>query len=206
MMAHAASTQIGAHEAIANPRSGHEAAVPDQFLTLPRKKMQVHCRNFGVVFRSENSETRALTRVSFTTADREFVSILGRSGCGKTTLLRCIAGLHRPTEGSVELIPSPHDSNHDALMVSQHDGLFPWMHVLENAAFGLQMKGVGRVEREERGPSKVRSSRTSLLSVRFAAFQTGPGTRTTSWACDVANMVQSLRQMGGHAARSGPLS
>jgi NitT/TauT family transport system ATP-binding protein len=116
----------------------------------PHTKMQVHCRNLGVVFRSERNEIRALTRVSFATKNREFVSILGRSGCGKTTLLRCVAGLHRPTEGSVDLVRSSDDANQDALMVFQHDGLFPWMRVLENAAFGLQMKGIERAEREER--------------------------------------------------------
>jgi ABC-type nitrate/sulfonate/bicarbonate transport system ATPase subunit len=112
--------------------------------------MQVLCRNLGVVFRSESNETHALTRISFATENREFVSILGQSGCGKTTLLRCVAGLHRPTEGSVDLAPSPDDPNQDVLIVFQHDGLFPWMRVLENATFGLQMKGVERMEREER--------------------------------------------------------
>jgi len=117
--------------------------------------MQVHCRNLGVVFRSERNEIRAFAGISFTTEHREFVSILGRSGCGKTTLLRCIAGLHRPTEGFVDLVRSSDDSNQDALMVFQHDGLFPWMRVLENAAFGLQMKGVDRAEREKQAKAML---------------------------------------------------
>jgi NitT/TauT family transport system ATP-binding protein len=94
-------------------------------------------------------ETRALDGVTFATNHGEFVSIVGASGCGKTTLLRSIARLVRPAGGSIELIAHPDDPNADTLLVFQESSLFPWMRVLENATFGLSMRGVEREEREQ---------------------------------------------------------
>jgi len=65
-------------------------------------------------------------------------------------LLRVLAGAVTPSEGEVERIPSPADRNQNVLLVSQEHSLFPWMTVLENAAFGCEMQGVPRREREDR--------------------------------------------------------
>jgi NitT/TauT family transport system ATP-binding protein len=110
--------------------------------------MRADCNGLSVVFSSEGTETRALDGVTFTTNHGEFVSIVGASGCGKTTLLRSIAQLVKPSSGGIELIPHPGDTNSDTLLVFQESGLFPWMRVLENATFGLAMRGVERAERE----------------------------------------------------------
>ncbi|HSW50481.1 MAG TPA: ATP-binding cassette domain-containing protein [Bryobacteraceae bacterium] len=93
---------------------------------------------------------RALEDLSFETREREFLSFVGPSGCGKTTLLRVLAGIMAPDEGAVERIPSAVDRNQSVLLVSQERSLFPWMTVLENAAFGCEMQGVPKREREER--------------------------------------------------------
>ena len=83
--------------------------------------------------------------------EREALCIVGPSGCGKTTLLRCIDGLIPLSSGEVrirnEVVTSAHPN---VAMVFQHFGLFPWMTVEGNVAYGLKVGGVGKEERLER--------------------------------------------------------
>jgi NitT/TauT family transport system ATP-binding protein len=85
----------------------------------------------------------ALENFSLQVQPGEFVCIVGPSGCGKTTVLRVIAGLERPNEGTVA-IHSTDLTRPDHAMVFQDAGLFPWMSVLENVAYGMRMQGVWR--------------------------------------------------------------
>jgi NitT/TauT family transport system ATP-binding protein len=90
-----------------------------------------------------------LDDISFDVQEGEFVSLLGASGCGKTTLLRIIAGLVRPDQGSVSVKNSRIDApRKDLCMVFQNFGLLPWRSVLDNVAFPLELDGVNRSERE----------------------------------------------------------
>lgn len=96
---------------------------------------------------SENTEREvaALGQVSFTVAEHEFVSIVGPSGCGKTTLLKIAAGLIKPNTGrilytEIERTPS-------TAMVFQDQGLFPWLNVMDNIGFGLEIKRVPKAIR-----------------------------------------------------------
>jgi NitT/TauT family transport system ATP-binding protein len=76
--------------------------------------------------------------------------LVGPSGCGKTSLLRVLAGLLAPSSGKFERIGGAFDRNSSVLLVSQEHNLFPWMTASANAAFGLEMQGVARPEREAR--------------------------------------------------------
>ncbi len=93
---------------------------------------------------------RALDGVTFDVPKGELTSIIGPSGCGKTTTLKVIAGLAEPTSGTVEVNgvavtePGP-----DRAFVFQDFALLPWATVLRNAAFGLELRGVPRKQREE---------------------------------------------------------
>jgi NitT/TauT family transport system ATP-binding protein len=83
-----------------------------------------------------------LDGIDLSVAEHEFVCIIGTSGGGKTTLLRTVAGLLPPAEGSVRLDgenvagPTPRIS-----MVFQHFGLFPWKTVRSNVEYGLRVQG-----------------------------------------------------------------
>jgi NitT/TauT family transport system ATP-binding protein len=83
-----------------------------------------------------------LDDISLTVDEHEFVCIIGTSGGGKTTLLRCVAGLLPPAQGSVLLdgreILGPTPS---IAMVFQHFGLFPWKTVRANVEYGLRVQG-----------------------------------------------------------------
>ena len=93
--------------------------------------------------------TRALDRIDLQVPAGEIVALIGGSGCGKTTLLRLIAGLDRPSAGRValdgEAIARPHPG---VGLVFQEPRLLPWLDVAGNVGFGLD--GLPRRERAER--------------------------------------------------------
>jgi NitT/TauT family transport system ATP-binding protein len=92
----------------------------------------------------------ALKDVSFEVPDNRFCAILGHSGCGKTTLLNIAAGFEQPTSGTVTEDDVPiRDPGWRHTMIFQDYALFPWMNVEQNIAFGLEMKGLPRGERNE---------------------------------------------------------
>lgn len=81
----------------------------------------------------------------------EFVSLIGPSGCGKTTLLRIVAGLLEASSGTVVVDGRRSESpSRDKAVVFQHFNLFPWRTALANVAYGLEIQGVPRKDREER--------------------------------------------------------
>ncbi len=95
----------------------------------------------------------AVEDINLTIPDGCYCCLLGPSGCGKTTLLRIIAGHESPTEGDVliggaSVIGLPTGSRGTSMMFQSY-ALFPHLTVLDNVAFSLKMKGVGKGERRE---------------------------------------------------------
>ena len=99
----------------------------------------------------EGAQTsKALDDISLSVADGEFVCIVGPSGCGKSTALRIVAGLEKPSTGSVTILASKPAERPLNTMVFQEHGLFPWLTVFDNIAFGLEMRGIRKKERIRR--------------------------------------------------------
>lgn len=98
-------------------------------------------------FVTAHGDVDALERVDLTIPEGQFLCIVGPSGCGKTTLLRILAGLETPSSGTVDFSIA-HDGKPLRSVVFQEQGVFPWMTVLDNAAFGLKARGVPRTQRE----------------------------------------------------------
>jgi NitT/TauT family transport system ATP-binding protein len=105
----------------------------------------------GKRYQGAGGETAALTDVSFSIQRGEFVSVIGPSGCGKSTLFNIIGGLIEAYDGAVMLdgrrIAGP---DPQIAMVFQEESTFPWRTTLENVAFGLEIRGVPKAEREAR--------------------------------------------------------
>ena len=86
-----------------------------------------------------NSATTALENISLTVQEGEFVSFLGPSGCGKTTLLSIIAGLFKPSAGTVKIEGNTlENSKHKIGYMLQQDYLLPWKTIEENILLGLK--------------------------------------------------------------------
>jgi NitT/TauT family transport system ATP-binding protein len=93
---------------------------------------------------------RAVERLDLTVARNEFLCVVGPSGCGKSTLLSAIAGFIAPTAGTIEMDGRPVDGpGAERGVVFQEYALLPWMNVLDNAALGLKLRGMGKAERYE---------------------------------------------------------
>ncbi len=112
---------------------------------------KIECQHISHVFeKGEEEGTTALEDVSLRVRDCEFLCLLGPSGCGKTTLLRIIAGLITPTEGMVLLDGQPSiGPDADKGMVFQRDATFPWLTVEQNVEYGLKLRGIPKVERQQ---------------------------------------------------------
>ena len=87
--------------------------------------------------------------LNLTINDGECFTLLGPSGCGKTTLLNLVAGFLPVESGSITLDNQPVTGpGAERGVVFQHEGLLPWRNVLDNVAFGLQLAGMSRTDRD----------------------------------------------------------
>src|SRR6187399_1760087 len=116
-------------------------------------------RHFGSV--------RAVDGIDLEIAPGEFFAMLGPSGSGKTTCLRLIAGFEQPTDGHIEIFGERADGvppyRRNVNTVFQDYALFPHLNVLDNVAYGLMVKGVGKAER-------VKAANEALAMVRLPAY------------------------------------
>jgi NitT/TauT family transport system ATP-binding protein len=105
------------------------------------------CKRFG----EARDAPLVLDQITFTMQTGQFVALLGSSGSGKSTLMRLVAGLEKPTSGSLTLDGVPiRGPGSDRGMVFQKYSLYPWLTAAQNVAFGLELKGLDRAQIRER--------------------------------------------------------
>lgn len=123
-----------------------------------------HVRIKGLTKRF-TADAAAVDGLDLEIRDGEFFSLLGPSGCGKTTLLKIIAGLLPATSGKVLVNGRPvAGPGPERAFVFQDFALMPWATVLRNVAFGLEMRGMPKAERDE-------ISRRYITQVGLAGFE-----------------------------------
>lgn len=130
--------------------NGQAAIVPIRNFDSGAAKVLL--QDVSLRYRTEaGTELLALDRIDLKVRQGEFLCIVGPSGCGKSTLLHLIAALQKPTSGNILIddatVTAP---GTDRILIFQEHGLFPWLTVGENIAFGMKMKGLSKAEREER--------------------------------------------------------
>jgi NitT/TauT family transport system ATP-binding protein len=131
------------------------APVRAEVSALSSKKLEL--RGISMLYSRRAKRFEALRNVSLEVDAGEFIAIVGASGCGKTTLLRIVDGLIKPTRGEVRVDggvvtrPGP-----DRGFVFQQDALFPWRTVLDNVVFGLEVQGKSKRAARERADGLIR--------------------------------------------------
>lgn len=113
-------------------------------------KTKIVIDSVSVRFPTGDTEVVALDNINLEVRENEFICIMGPSGCGKTTLMNAIAGMIKPTSGTIKvsdrLVSKP---GPDRAVVFQADAVFPWMTVEENIAFSQKVQGKSKKEIKE---------------------------------------------------------
>jgi NitT/TauT family transport system ATP-binding protein len=109
--------------------------------------LSIKIKNINKSYSAHEKEVKVLENINFDINDGELICLLGPSGCGKTTLLRLIAGLEKANSGEIyvndELVSKP---SKDRGFIFQQYSLFPWLNVLDNVMFGLNLTNESKEE------------------------------------------------------------
>lgn len=121
--------------------------------------------NLRKVFGTGARQVVAIDGFELQVPDNEFFCLLGPSGCGKSTFLRIVSGLISHDGGTISISESESDGDRPLTnMVFQEHGIFPWMTVLDNVAFGLKMRGMAKKARYD-------VAKTYIEKVNLAGFE-----------------------------------
>ena len=110
----------------------------------------IEARDITLTYQTPSGAVPAVHGVSFGIESSEFLCIVGPSGCGKSTLLNIVAGFLSPTAGEIRIGGAPVKGygTDRGVVFQDFAQLFPWRTALGNVAFGLEMKGRPKAERE----------------------------------------------------------
>ncbi len=108
-------------------------------------------------------------------AQGQFIVILGMSGCGKSTVLRYIAGLQEPTEGKLLVNNKPVGADNRVSMVFQQYSSLPWLSVLDNVGLALNFKGISKQERDQKAMELIEKVGLAGHEHKYAQYPTLSG-------------------------------
>src|SRR5215210_5514870 len=111
----------------------------------------IEVRDVSLVYDTPSGQIPGVQAATFSMEESEFLCIVGPSGCGKSTLLNIIAGFLKPTSGEIRIggkAVTGHGMDR-GVVFQDFAQLFPWRTALGNVTFGLEMKGIGKAERDE---------------------------------------------------------
>jgi NitT/TauT family transport system ATP-binding protein len=125
--------------------------LPRRYLPGLPPMAHIEVSNVSLTYDTPAGQMPGVAGVSFDIAASEFLCIVGPSGCGKSTLLNIIAGFLAPTAGEIRIGGKPVTGHglDRGVVFQDFAQLFPWRTALGNVTFGLEMKGMGKAEREE---------------------------------------------------------
>jgi putative spermidine/putrescine transport system ATP-binding protein len=130
-------------------------------------------------------QTLAVEGIHLHVPHGSYCCLLGPSGCGKTTLLRLMAGHETPTTGDVriggESMLGLPPLRRGTAMMFQHYALFPHLSVLENVAFSLKMRGMGKAERRRRAHDMLAQVQMDSFAERLPAQLSGGSSSGWPW-------------------------
>ncbi|MEQ8652428.1 MAG: ABC transporter ATP-binding protein [Kiloniellales bacterium] len=141
-------------------------------------------------------EVRAVDAVDLAVREGEFFAMLGPSGSGKTTCLRLIAGFDQPTAGHIEIFGQTAEgvppNQRSVNTVFQDYALFPHMNVLDNVAYGLMVKGVGKSERHGKAQAALEMVKLAGFAARKPAQLSGGQRQRVALARALVNRPRVL--------------
>lgn len=108
---------------------------------------KISARNVTKIYQTASGPMTAVDNFTLDVAEGEFLAIVGPSGCGKSTFLRMLAELDDITSGDLTIRPGADPKKPLNSVVFQEYAIFPWKTVIQNVAFGLQMRGISEKDR-----------------------------------------------------------
>jgi len=135
----------------------------------------IEVRDVSLIYDTPAGPVHAVDRASFGLKNSEFLCLVGPSGCGKSTLLNILAGFLKPTDGEIKIGGKPvngHGTDR-GIVFQDFAQLFPWRTALGNVTFGLEMKGVGKAERERIALEQLRLVRLEKFARSYPHHLSG---------------------------------